>query len=280
MMEQYYPGFDAHTHLDFPVFDEDRDDVCKRARDVGVGAWVVAGADPRHWERIETISKTTGGTPLYGIHPWWTEQVDPHTLEDCLARLANRLGAHGMGEIGLDYARAKTQPQRRHQQRLFRAQLRLARERNLPVAIHCVRAFPETLSLLKRDGLPEAGGMIHGWTGAAHFVEPATELGLHISIGPLVTHSQATHVRRAAQITPLERLCLETACPDQPLRPGGRGEPSDLVSIAQVVAQLRGLTDWRTLMSHTGCNAATLWRVPVTPQSIETTYSEDPLAHG
>jgi TatD DNase family protein len=143
----------------------------------------------------------------------------------------------GIGELGLDYARAKDPAAREHQARVFRAQLALSRELELPIVIHCVRAYEEIFRLLKADGISRRGGMIHGWSGHPDALPTAQALGLMISFSSLFTRSKK--VAQAARQTPIDGLLLETDSPDQPLEAGTRNEPAALVDIAQRLAELR-----------------------------------------
>lgn len=245
MTTRYSTGFDAHTHLDFPVFDGDREQVCARAHSAGVHDWIIAGADPRHWERVLTCAAETGGYPVLGIHPWWAEDLQSESLEQVIDRLRKRCTPYGIGEIGLDFATATTPTARDQQSRVFRAQLALARELELPVIIHCVRAHEAVYRLLKSDGLSARGGMIHGWSGHGNLVQAALDLDLLISFNGLITRSNK--IADAARRVPLRKLLLETDSPDQPLAPGLRNEPAQLVSIADRLATIRGESASRLL---------------------------------
>jgi len=246
-------AFDAHTHLDFPAFDEDRAEVVARARAAGVHRWVIAGADPAHWDRIDKVCAHTGGTACHGVHPWWVSELDDRALEDRLRNLETRMTA-GIGETGLDWHRATTAVARGRQEASFRSHCTLARRRRLPLILHCVRAYPELLAILKESG--KTLGMIHSWSGPEACVQPALDLGLYLSFGASVTRS--AKVRAAARAVPADRLLLETDCPDQPLRRGERGEPHHLIEIAEHVAKLRHC-DPSDLLRQTSENANQLF---------------------
>ena len=253
-------SFDAHTHLDFPALDPLRDAVVKDARVAGISGWVIAATEPKHWDRVIRIARETGGTPLLGIHPWWAQEYSTEQLQSHLAALSNRCPRHGLGEIGLDYVRARPGEERDQQMRVFRAQLALAREIDRPVAIHCVRAHSDLLHTLKTDGLPKAGGMLHGWSGGPQYVASALALGLFISFGPSLLNPKRRKVRESALLVPTARTCLETDSPDQPLNGKTLGTLQDLHAVAIGLAQLRK-EPVDALWSQCGDNAQTLWRV-------------------
>ena len=126
------------------------------------------------------------------------------------------------------------------QEAWFRAQLALARELDVPVVLHCVRAGQRLLDVVAADGLPSAGGMLHGWGGPADQAARAVKLGLHVSFGPLVCRGRAKRARASVVAVPVERLLVETDAPDQPLPGRTVGEPADVVRVLATVAHLRG----------------------------------------
>ena len=259
MARAYSKGFDALTHLDFPAFDGDREAVRSRALAAGVMGWAVAGADPTQWDRLEEIVSRHGGLALLGVHPWWAADLDPSALSPFLEDLARRPLAHGLGECGLDHHRSRDPASRARQRHAFRAQLALARERDVPVVIHCVRAFGPLLRLCAADGLPAAGGVIHGWSGPPDLVAEALGLGLHLSFGPQILRDRARRARASLAAVPADRLLLETDCPDQAPPGIPRGEPAHLREVAREAAAIRD-TRPETLWSITGDNARRLFR--------------------
>jgi TatD DNase family protein len=249
-------AIDAHTHLDDPAFDVDRADVLARARAVGVSGFVIAGAHPADWDRVVATAEALGAAWTLGVHPWHLVDLGPDAVRAWTEALASRPTPHGIGETGLDHARAKDEAARRLQREAFRAHLALARERDVPVVLHVVRAYGTALDVIERDGLPARGGMIHAWSGAAELVPRAVRLGLMLSFGAVFTHSD--RVAAALRVVPEHALLLETDCPDLPLVPGTRGEPADLVAVAAHAAPLRGRTA-RELLDVATANARRLF---------------------
>lgn len=231
---------DAHTHLDLPDFDADRAAVLDRARAAGVGAVVLCAADPRDWDRVARVGAEIGAAWTLGIHPWWGTGLSDAGHDALLTALAARPTPHGVGETGLDFAVAKEPAARDRQRASTRAHLALARERGVPVVLHVVRAYSQVTALLKADGVPGAGAMIHAWSGPPDTLDRLCALGVCVSIGAGVTRSSRT--AEVAARVPDHLLLLETDAPDQPWTPGTRGEPADLVRVAEVVAALRGTT--------------------------------------
>lgn len=149
-----------------------------------------------------------------GIHPWDAEEA---VLNESIFE-----GAQAVGEIGLDYA---CNIDRTIQEALFRAQLTIAERLNLPVVLHCVRAFAPTLAILKEYCLK--GVIFHGFIGSKEQATEAVKRGYFLSFGEGVKHSPKTVV--AMQNTPLKNLFLET---DESLTP--------IEEIYAMAAQIRG----------------------------------------
>ena len=154
---------------------------------------------------IHTHRPTGRGIELRtaGIHPWEAEKLPADAALQALEAELNRGDAQAIGEIGLDYAVAVD---RTAQQELFRAQLTLARLRQLPVILHCVKAFEETMRLLAKQE-PRAV-IFHGFIGSPQQARRATERGYYLSFGERTFASPRTV--EALRSTPLSHLFLET----------------------------------------------------------------------
>ena len=187
-----------------------------------------------------------------GVHPWWAHKESDTTLRRRLAVLeqcAPRL--HAIGEIGLDYVRAKHRDERRHQRHVFEQQLRLASTLCKPVVLHCVRAAGDLLSILRANNVPALRGMVHGWSGSVEQARPLLETGFYLSFGPLILRESARKTRAALAQTPIKQLLLETDCPDNPLGESTRGEPRDLLAVAHAAATVMKLDPSEVLLQST-----------------------------
>ncbi len=245
---------DAHTHLDFEAFDADRDAVLARARAAGVGGFVVAGADPASWARAHRVGRAIGAAVCLGLHPWWVRTEAE--ARQAVARLADLPDLDGIGETGLDHARARRDDERAVQRAALAAHVELAHRRGLPLVLHVVRAHRDALGILAALDVPAAGGMVHGWSAGPEWVGPALDLGLHLSFGTDLLRS--ARVRDALRHVPDERLLLETDCPDRPIGGADRGEPAHLPHIAARAAEIRGTTA-SALLALCGDNARRLF---------------------
>jgi TatD DNase family protein len=184
----------------------------------------------------------------YGIHPQLIAERDDAECDAMLDALERKLATRSprvvcVGEIGLDGMGARRATQAR-QERLFHAQLELAKQHGLPVALHVLRMHPEALTLLKSHELAN-GGVLHSCSAAPDLTAEYLRRGLHVSFsGALTWHGGDNRARRAAAVVPRDKLVVETDAPDQtpePHRPG-RNEPAFLVAIVAAVAHLWGVS--------------------------------------
>ena len=134
-----------------------------------------------------------------GIHPWYAAQTDI----ECGLEYLRAAPAAAIGEIGLDYRRGA---ERELQESVFRAQLKIAQMRNLPVVIHCVKAYNGILPLLKDYELPAV--IFHGYTGSKEQAARLVKAGYYISFGQTSLGSPATV--EALRSLPAENIFAET----------------------------------------------------------------------
>ncbi len=225
-------------------FDGDRTAMIARARDAGVEIIVCVGdgdvARDSHEAAFRVAEKFPFIYTTVGVHPHEARLLDDK-LYARLAELSEHPKVIAWGEIGLDYHYDNSP--RDVQQEAFRRQLRMARERRLPVVIHTREAEADTLAILDKEwkdaNLP---GVIHCFTGTRAFAEEAVRLGFYISFSGVVTFKKADDLRETAKILPLERLLIETDSPflaPVPFR-GRRNEPAYVVEVARAIAEARG----------------------------------------
>ncbi len=258
---------DTHCHLDAPEFDADRAPVRERARAAGVAHCVLPAVAADHFDRVRALAHAHGDAYALGIHPLFT----PQAAEADLERLDHALAAHredprlvAVGEIGLDgFVPGLDWERQRH---FYREQLRLARRHGLPVILHVRRSADALLQELRRQ--PVGGGIAHAFNGSLQQAHAFIDLGFCLGFGGTLTYERSLQIRRLATDLPLQALVLETDAPDIPPQwlyrtageraggvPQGRNEPAQLPAIAQVLAQLRGITA-DELAAATCANAA------------------------
>ncbi|WP_404297630.1 TatD family hydrolase [Halomonas sp.] len=234
---------DAHCHLDFPDFDADREAVVERATAVGVAHFVVPGTTRERWPGVLALGQRGDVSVCLGLHPYFVDQHREGDLEALGRALAKHAGEAGprivaVGECGID---ARFPETLEAQWELFDAQLRLAKEHELPVVIHCVRANDQVAKWLSQLALP-CGGLIHAFAGSPEQAQRFIDLGLVVGLGGAVTHERAKRLRRAVAALPDDGYVLETDSPDMPLagHRGERNEPARVEEVCRIVAELRG----------------------------------------
>jgi TatD DNase family protein len=229
---------DTHSHLDVDAFDADRAGVLTRAAAVGVRRHVVPAIDAAGWPRLREVCSTHAGLfPAYGLHPVYLDAHDDRDIGSLHEWLAREQPV-AVGECGLDFFVDGLDRDR--QSRLFDAQLRLAREFDLPVIVHARRAVDAVIAAVRRIG--GLRGVVHSFSGSMQQAEMLAKLGFLLGLGGPVTYERANRLRRLAADMPLEWLLLETDAPDQPdcHHRGERNEGAHLPFVAETIAGLRG----------------------------------------
>jgi TatD DNase family protein len=235
---------DSHAHIEGSEFDADREAVIHRALEAGVETIVCVGdgevAADSHAAAFRLAEVYPFIYTTVGVHPHEARLLDDN-LYAKLMDLSQHPKVIAWGEIGLDYHYDNSP--REVQREAFRKQLRMARERGLPVSIHTREAEADTLAILDEEwkgaGL---AGVIHCFTGTRGFAEAAVELGFLISFSGVVTFNTAEDLRDTARHLPLDRLLIETDSPflaPVPYR-GRRNEPAYVVETARCIAEVRG----------------------------------------
>jgi TatD DNase family protein len=258
---------DTHVHINFDQFEPDLEAIAARWRAAGVVRLVHSCVEPAEFARTQAIADRFA--ELYfsvGLHPLdmdkWT--IDTADQIRALAQSDRRVVA--IGETGLDFFKADD---RTAQFAAFDAQLRIARDLDLPVIIHCrdaAEAMAHHLRGVWRDQGP-VRGVMHCWGGDPEQTSWFLDLGFHISFSGTVTFKSAKPIQASAQMVPPDRLLVETDCPflaPVPKRGERRNEPSYVQYVAQFVAQLRGESP-ATIAEQTTQNACTLFRLPPVP---------------
>ena len=166
--------FDAHCHLDDSRLDATMEAEVARARAAGVRGFVVAGVDPAGWTRQEELARRIPGVVnAFGLHPWVLSESSEEEIARALDELKRGFasgrfsGAAAVGEMGLDWAREGSPEGRARQLDAFRRQLALAHAVGLPVVLHVVRAHAAAQEVVREEGLPAAGGMVHSFHASA-----------------------------------------------------------------------------------------------------------------
>jgi TatD DNase family protein len=256
---------DSHCHLADQTFATDLDAVVQRSKEAGLERVLVileGGNEQEESQAKRVLSLWPESRVSIGVHPHMAHEFadNPQRAADVVrAEVARTPATRAVGEIGLDYHYDHSP--RDVQQRVFRAQVRLARELGLPVVIHTREADEDTLAILREDGGAAVRGVFHCFTGTPALARAGLDLGLHISLAGIVTFPKAVELRETAKTVPLDRLLTETDSPflaPVPYR-GKRNEPAYVRRVVEVLGELRGIPV-DDLAVQTGANFHSLFR--------------------
>ena len=245
---------DSHCHLDAPEFDTDRVAVRAAARAAGVATCVIPAVEASNFDTVRALAHQHDDVYALGIHPMYTPQAaeaDLQTLDTQLQQHRNDPRLVAVGEIGLDGFVPGLDMAR--QQVFYKAQLKLAQQHGLPVILHVRRSADLLLQGLRQT--PVIGGIAHAFNGSLQQAQMFVALGFKLGFGGALSYERALQLRRLAVELPLSALVLETDSPDIPPHwlyvtaaqreagvAQGRNTPAQVPRIAQVLADLRGVS--------------------------------------
>lgn len=251
--------FDTHAHYDDEQFDADRDALLASMPQSGVGLIVDPGCDlPSSRRAIALAERFPHIYAAVGYHP---ENCAPYTDADLdvLRELAKHPKVVAIGEIGLDYYWEENPP-REFQQTVFRRQLALAQELDLPVIVHDREAHADSLAIVRE--FPAVRGVFHCFSGSVEMARELWKLGWYVGFDGPVTYKNARKTVEVALEAPPDRILLETDSPYMapvPVR-GTRNDSRNVRYIAEKLAQLRGMeTD--ALIALTAENGKRLFNI-------------------
>ncbi|SIS45730.1 TatD family hydrolase [Neptunomonas antarctica] len=228
---------DSHCHLDFPVFDGVRPQRVVAALQAGVGRIIVPGVAAKDFQRVvDTASAFANVYFSLGLHPCFMPEHQADDLQ-ILADWVAQYPVCAIGEIGLDFYIPDHDSAA--QIALLKAQLKIAKQHQLPVLLHVRKAHDVMLKTL-RDLQFEQGGIVHAFNGSAQQANIYIKMGFKLGFGGTLTYPGSHRIRALAAELPLESIVLETDAPDMPLY-GRRGEPNQPAYVADVLKELAQL---------------------------------------
>ncbi len=235
--------FDTHAHLNDEKIFSQLPAVLDRAKANGVNHIACIGYD---WASSLLAVKIAEQYPhqvvaVIGIHPSDADTVTEEMLEKLYNLAKSSPQVKAIGEIGLDYY----WDDHSHdvQKKAFYAQIDLAKQLKLPIAIHDRDAHGDMLDIIKETGAAVNGGIMHCYSGSWEMAKICLKLGWKLSVGGPVTFSNAKNLPEVVAKTPIEELLIETDCPylaPTPFR-GRTNEPALVRLVAEKVASIKGI---------------------------------------
>lgn len=231
---------DTHCHFDDISFDSDRTDLLQQMHEKQVSDLILPAITAASWPIIHQLAIQHAELHAsYGLHPIYLAEHRPEHLTE-LKQWLEQGDAVAVGECGLDFF----VPDLDEAQQIdyFVAQLRIAKAFDLPLIIHARRSVDQVLKQIRRIG--GLRGVVHSFAGSQQQVDLLMAQGFCVGIGGTVTYERAQRLRQIVASLPDEFLLLETDAPDQPDSQwrGKRNVPTRLPVVAQMVAELRGMT--------------------------------------
>lgn len=272
---------DTHSHLYWDSFKDDIDKVIQRSIDAGVNTIINVGVDVELSKKaLEQVTKEFANIPNFkifstiGIHPHeavkYTDAIslkkDIKQLEEIYRGELASGRIIAVGECGLDYVGAG-EKQKELQKQLFQAQIDMAKKLNLPLIVHCrddrsqnpdnSEAWDEVIDMTKNHL-----GIFHCYSGLEKITKRIIkDSSFLVSFAATITYPKNEYLREAAKLLPLERIVLETDCPFLPpqSKRGQRNEPANIKEIAQLIADIKGVS-LEEITSQTTENAGAIFR--------------------
>ena len=232
--------FDTHAHYDSGGFNADRHEVVAALPDAGVRLVVNPGCDVESSRiAVELAEKYPHIYAAVGIHPGDCAGTDDAALA-AIRELAGHDKVVAIGEIGLDYY-WEDNPPREFQQQVFRRQIELALEENLPVIVHDREAHQDCLEVVKAH--PNVTGVYHCYSGSLEDAKILTKLGWMLSFTGVVTYKNARKSLEVIEWLPMDRIMIETDAPyltPEPWR-GKRNDSAKVYRVAETIAAVKGI---------------------------------------
>lgn len=257
--------FDAHTHVQFPIYDNDREEVIKRAREAGVKMLCVGTQAASSHAAVDLAKKYPGEIwAAAGFHPnhfasaWYHDKKEQQEAEresfdaSKLRKIAENKEVVAIGEFGLDYYRLASDTrqatrEKENQQEAFEVQVQIAKDLNKAMMLHCRPskgtddAYLDAAKILSTyDNLPPK--IFHFYVGSPAATQKLLEIGAYFTFGGVVTFSR--DYDEIIKMIPLDRILLETDAPyvvPEPHR-GKRNEPAYIVETYKKLAELKGVS--------------------------------------
>ena len=233
---------DTHTHLYSEAFDEDRHEMITRAIEQGVSRFFIPAIDSTYTESMLQLEKDFPENIFLtiGLHPTHVKENYKEELNHVETMLASR-PFYGIGEIGIDLYWDKSTLT--IQQEAFKHQIKLAKQYNLPIVIHCRDAFDEVFEVLESEKSDNLFGIFHCFSGTLEQAKQAISYNMKLGIGGVVTFKNGKIDQFLNQID-LKHIVLETDAPylaPTPYR-GKRNESAYIINVLEKLSSIYCIT--------------------------------------
>ncbi|MDD2356946.1 MAG: TatD family hydrolase [Thiovulaceae bacterium] len=232
---------DTHIHLDDVRYDDDFEDVLKRAHENRVERFIIPGADPSTLSKAIKIAQNHENIYFsIGVHPYDKDAFN----EEIFKQYIDHPKCVAVGECGLDYFRLEgteqeKESEKQQQEKIFRAQIRLAKKYKKPLIIHIRDASHDAKMILLDEDASMVGGVLHCYNADEELLSLAKQ-NFYFGIGGVVTFSNAKKLINVLPKVPLEKLLIETDGPYLTPTPhrGKRNEPAYTSFVVEKISEL------------------------------------------
>ena len=233
---------DTHTHLYSEQFDEDRNEMILRAKNVGVSRFFIPAIDSSTSEAMFQLEKNYPKDVflMMGLHPTSVGENYKEELE-FVKKWIDKRPFFAIGEIGIDLYWDKSFL--KQQQEAFKTQIQWAKEKKLPIVIHCRDAFDEIFEVLETEKSDDLRGIFHCFTGTKEQALQAISYNMKLGIGGVVTFKNGKIDQFLHEID-LKHIVLETDAPylaPVPYR-GKRNESAYITNVIDKLVDIYGLS--------------------------------------
>ncbi|WP_353893330.1 TatD family hydrolase [Proteinivorax hydrogeniformans] len=233
---------DSHCHIDNEKYTETPEEIAIKAKSHGVKAMINVGYDLNSSKNAVKLSvKIPQLYSAVGIHPHDAKKAPTGYLNQ-LAELTKNQKVVALGEIGLDYHYNFSSPE--IQKKVFKEQLQLAYDLDIPFIIHQREAVGDMLEIIKRFPKPPQKAVFHCFSGSSELAKELITMGYYISVGGPVTFKNAKKPKQVAKDISLENLLVETDCPyltPHPFR-GKTNYPHYVKYVVEEIAAIKGIS--------------------------------------
>jgi len=235
---------DTHSHIYLEEFNDDRDEVVKRAKDAGITKILLPNIDVSSIGAMLGVEEENPGYcfSMMGLHPTSVNAGFENELET-VSDWFNKRKFVGVGEVGVDLYWDKTF--RAQQLIAFEEQVKWAKEKKLPVVIHSRDSFPEVFSVVDKLWDNDLKGVFHSFTGTEKELDHILEYrNFFVGLNGVFTFKNSD-LRDFIKKAPIDRIVLETDAPyltPVPFR-GKRNEPAYVKYVCSHLAKVYGISD-------------------------------------
>ncbi len=235
-------GIDSHAHLDLSPLNKEVEKVLERAYANSIFMICNVFLGPQaYYKNIDLFNISTKVKLFYtlGIHPHDAKDVKEQDIQEIEKIIKKEKNIKAIGEIGLDFYRNLSSKE--DQFKVFKDQLKLAKDLDFPVVIHSRDADNEVLKILLDMGFKGKKVLWHCFTRNKEFAEKVLSCGWYVSIPGVITYKNATAIQEAIKFIPDDKILIESDSPflsPVPFR-GKTNEPAYIVYTASKIAELK-----------------------------------------